>query len=70
MKPLGLYLVNYAHDKVMSINFKLLVVQSRQKKHMDHKVRGMLFQTDENVIRKVSPMKGVMRFGKKRKLSS
>ena len=35
---------------------------------MDHKVRDMAFQTGENVLLKVLPMKRVMRFGKKSKL--
>ncbi|WMV09494.1 hypothetical protein MTR67_002879 [Solanum verrucosum] len=48
---------------------KLLVAQSRQKNYADHKVREMLFQTGEKVLFKVSPMKGVMRLGKKSKLS-
>ncbi|WMV41304.1 hypothetical protein MTR67_034689 [Solanum verrucosum] len=39
--------------------------RSRQKKYADHKA----FQTDEKFLLKVSPMKGVMRFGKKVKLS-
>ncbi|WMV59080.1 hypothetical protein MTR67_052465 [Solanum verrucosum] len=45
------------------------VAQSRQKKYADHKVRDMEFQMGENVLLMVSPMKGVMRFGKKGKLS-
>ncbi|WMV25135.1 hypothetical protein MTR67_018520 [Solanum verrucosum] len=58
-----------AQDKVRSIQTKLLVAQSRQKKYVNHKVRDMAFQSSENVFLKVSPMKGVMRFGKKGKLS-
>ncbi|KAH0765327.1 hypothetical protein KY285_001198 [Solanum tuberosum] len=57
--------VKDAQDKVRSIQAKLLAAQSRQKKYVDHKVRDMVFQTGENVLLKVSPMKGVMRFGKK-----
>ncbi|WMV46618.1 hypothetical protein MTR67_040003 [Solanum verrucosum] len=38
-------------------------------KYADHKVRDIVFQSGENVLLKVSPMKGVMRFGKKGKLS-
>ncbi|KAH0653103.1 hypothetical protein KY290_031391 [Solanum tuberosum] len=49
VKPLGVDLVKDAQDKVRSIQDKLLAAQSRQKKYADHKV---------------SPMKGVMRFGK------
>ncbi|WMV19957.1 hypothetical protein MTR67_013342, partial [Solanum verrucosum] len=59
----------YYRDKVISIQPKLLVVQNRQKKYADRKVRDMTFQTSEQVLLKVSPMKGVMQFGKKGKLS-
>ncbi len=70
VKPLGVDLVKDAQDKVRSIQAKLLAAQSRQKKYADHKVRDMTFQTGENVLLKVSPMKGVMRFGKKVKANS
>ncbi|WMV30391.1 hypothetical protein MTR67_023776, partial [Solanum verrucosum] len=69
VKPLGVDLVKDGQDKVKSIQAKLLAPQSRYKKYADHKVRYMAFQTGENVLLKVSPMKGVMRFGKKGKLS-
>ncbi|KAH0679272.1 hypothetical protein KY284_020357 [Solanum tuberosum] len=58
-------LLKDAQDKVRSIQSKLLVAQSRQKKYADHEVRDMVFRTGENVLLKVSPMKGVMKFGKK-----
>ncbi len=35
----------------------------------DHKVREMAFEATENVLLKVLPIKGVMRFHKKGKLS-
>ncbi|WMV31473.1 hypothetical protein MTR67_024858 [Solanum verrucosum] len=70
VKPLRVDLVKDAQDKVRSIQAKLLAAQSRQKKYADHNVRDMTFQTGEKVLLKVSPMKGVMRFGKKGKLSS
>ncbi|WMV14703.1 hypothetical protein MTR67_008088 [Solanum verrucosum] len=62
-------LLKDAQDKIMSIQAKLLAAQSRQKKYADHKVRDMTFQIGENIIHKVSPMKGVIRFSKKGKLS-
>ena len=48
---------------------EFLAAQSRQKKYEVYKVRDMEFQTSENIICKVSPMKKVMSFGKKSKLS-
>ncbi|XP_015075300.1 uncharacterized protein LOC107019268 [Solanum pennellii] len=45
------------------------MAQSRQKSYADRKVRDLEFMIGERVLLKVSPMKGVMRFGKKVKLS-
>ncbi|XP_069151866.1 uncharacterized protein [Solanum lycopersicum] len=47
----------------------LLAAQSRQKEYADQKVRDFDFMEGEQVLLKVSPMKGVMRFGKRGKLS-
>lgn len=69
VKPLGVDLVMDAQEKVRSIQAKLLAAHSIYKKYVDHKVREMEFQIGENVLLKVSPMKWVMRFGKKGKLS-
>ncbi|KAH0764726.1 hypothetical protein KY285_000597 [Solanum tuberosum] len=62
VKPLGVDLVKKAQDKVRSIQAKLLAAQSQQKNYADCKA-------GEQVLLKVSPIKGVMRFGKKGKLS-
>ena len=51
------------------IQEKLLATQSRQKEYADRKVRNLEFMEGEQVLLKVSPMKGVMRFGKRGKLS-
>ena len=48
---------------------KLLAAQSRQKEYEDRKVRDLEFMKGKQVLLKVSPMKGVMRFGKQGKLS-
>ncbi|WMV14095.1 hypothetical protein MTR67_007480 [Solanum verrucosum] len=45
------------------------MAQSRQKSCVDQKVRDLEFMVGERVLLKVSLMKGVMRFGKKGKLS-
>ena len=47
-----------------SIQEKLLAAQSRLKEYADQKVRELEFMEGEQVLLKVSPMKGVMRFGK------
>ena len=55
--------------EVKFIQEKLLAVQSRQKEYADRKVRDLDFMEGEQVLLKVSPMKGVMQFGKRGKLS-
>ena len=51
------------------IRYTLKTAQSRQKCYADVSRRELEFQVDDWVFLKVSPMKGVMRFGKKEKLS-
>lgn len=70
MKPLRVDLVKDAQDKVRRIQANLYATQSRQKKYEYHKVRYTTFQTGENVFLMVSPVKWVVRFGKKGKISS
>ncbi|XP_059290319.1 uncharacterized protein LOC132043883 [Lycium ferocissimum] len=56
-------------DKVKLIQEKLLAAQSRLKVYADWKVRELEFMEGEQVFLKISPMNGVIRFGKKDKLS-
>ena len=42
---------------------------SRQKSYADHRRRNFEFEEGDKVYLKISPMKGVVRFGKKGKLS-
>ncbi|XP_070056941.1 uncharacterized protein [Nicotiana tomentosiformis] len=46
-----------------------LVGQSRQKSYADRRDRDVSYMVGEKVLLRVLPMKGVMRFGKKGKLS-
>ncbi|WMV42033.1 hypothetical protein MTR67_035418, partial [Solanum verrucosum] len=54
-----------AMEKVQLIRDRLKTAQSRQKSYADVRKRDLEFQIDDWVFLKVSPMKGVMRFGKK-----
>ena len=65
----GTDLMRQSLEKVKFIQEKLLAAQSRQKEYADRKVRDLDFIKGEQVLLKVSPMKGVMRFGKRGKLS-
>ncbi|WMV25358.1 hypothetical protein MTR67_018743 [Solanum verrucosum] len=56
-------------EKVQLIKDRLKTAQSHQKSYAYIRRRDLEFQIDDWVFLKVSPIKGVMRFGKKGKLS-
>ncbi|PKU83820.1 uncharacterized protein LOC110105694 [Dendrobium catenatum] len=62
-------LVDDATKKISLIRDRLKAVQDRHKKYYDAKHRSVEFDVGEFVFLKVSPMKGVKRFGKVGKLS-
>ncbi|XP_042415106.1 uncharacterized protein LOC122004253 [Zingiber officinale] len=66
---LGLDLVTYTVNLVAKIRDRIQTAQSRQRSYADHRQRGLKFTVGDHVFLKVSPMKGVLRFGKKGKLS-
>ncbi|XP_060190412.1 uncharacterized protein LOC132619568 [Lycium barbarum] len=66
---LGPDLVQQALEKVVTIRERLKTAQSRQKFYADKKVCNVEFMKGEKVFLKVSPVKGVVRFGRKGKLS-
>ena len=56
-------------NKVKQIQNSLKVAQSRQKSYADKRRRPLKFAKGDHVYLKVSPMKGVNRFGVKGKLA-
>ena len=56
-------------EVVEKIRKCMLVAQDRQKFYADPKRRPLEFSVGDKVFLKVAPMKGIMRFGKKGKLS-
>ena len=66
---IGPDLVLYAMEKVQFIRDRLKTAQSHQKSYADVRRRELEFQVDDWIFLKVSPMKGVIRFGKKGKPS-
>ncbi|XP_059288497.1 uncharacterized protein LOC132041821 [Lycium ferocissimum] len=62
---LGPDLIQQAVDKVKVIQERLLAAQSRQKSNTDNRRRKLEFKVGDWVFLKISPMKGVMIFGKK-----
>ena len=68
-KDLKPEVVREAEEKVKVIRQRLLTAGSRQKSYADRRRKDLEFSVGQMVFLKVSPMKGVMRFGKKGKLS-
>ena len=56
-------------EKVKFIRERLKTAQSRQKSYADVRRRDLEFEVGDLVYLKISPMRGVKRFGKKGKLS-
>ena len=63
LRPWGTDLLRESLNKKF-IQEKLVAAQNRQKEYADRKVRDLEFMEGEHVLLKVSPMKGVMLFGK------
>ena len=66
---LGLDMVQDAVRKVGLIRDKMRAAQSRQKSYADNKHWELEFDVGDHVFLKISPFKGVMRCGKRGKLS-
>ena len=62
-------LVKETEEKVRQIQSNLKIAQSRQKSYVDKRRRPLVFNKGDYVYLKVSPMKGVNRFGVKGKLA-
>ena len=54
---------------VEKIRQRMLTDQSRQKSYVDKRIKPLEFEVGNIVFLKISPMKGVMRFGIKGKLN-
>ncbi|KAJ9562131.1 hypothetical protein OSB04_007291 [Centaurea solstitialis] len=65
----GPEIIQETADKVKGIRERLKAAQDRQKSYADKKRRPVDFQVGERVMLKVSPWNGIIRFGKRGKLS-
>jgi hypothetical protein len=65
----GVDLVKKTEEKVRQIQNNLKVAQSQQKSYANKGRRPLMFKVRDYVHLKVSPMKGVTRFGVKGKLT-
>jgi hypothetical protein len=68
-QTLGSELIQDTREKVRVIKERMSAAQSWQKSYVDNRRRPLEFEVGDRVFLKVSPMRGVMRFGKKGKLS-
>ncbi|KAI3797484.1 hypothetical protein L1987_32741 [Smallanthus sonchifolius] len=65
----GPKLIQETSDKILQIRDNIRVARSRQKSYADKRRKPLEFQVGDLVLLKVSPWKGVIRFGKKGKLA-
>ena len=56
-------------DKIKVIRDRLKIAQDRQKSYADNRRRDQEFEVGDMVFLRISPWKGVLRFGKRGKLS-
>ncbi|GKA32612.1 reverse transcriptase domain-containing protein, partial [Tanacetum coccineum] len=66
---IGPELIQETTDKVVLIKEKLKAARDRQKSYADNRRKPLEFEVGDRVMLKVSPWKGVIRFGKKGKLA-
>ncbi|GJQ88935.1 putative reverse transcriptase domain-containing protein [Tanacetum coccineum] len=66
---LGPELIQETTEKIIQIKQRMQAARDRQKSYADLKRKPMEFQVKDKVMLKVSPWKGVVRFGKRGKLN-
>ncbi|GJU60318.1 putative reverse transcriptase domain-containing protein [Tanacetum coccineum] len=66
---LGPELIQETTEKIIQIKQRMQAARDRQKSYADLKRKPMEFQIGDKVMLKVSPWKGVVRFGKRGKLN-
>ncbi|KAK4845284.1 hypothetical protein QYF36_003122 [Acer negundo] len=69
-KLLGLEIVQITTEKIEIVRDRLKVGQDRQKSYTDKRRRGLKFKVGDQVFLRISPWKGILRFGRHGKLSS
>nr|GEZ32090.1 putative reverse transcriptase domain-containing protein [Tanacetum cinerariifolium] len=68
-KLLGPEIVQETTEKIVQIKERLKVARDRQKSYADKRQKPLEFSVSDKALLKVSPRKGVVRFGKRSKLS-
>jgi hypothetical protein len=62
-------IIEEAEEKVRLIKDRLKIAQSRQKSYADNKHRDVTYEVGDRAYLRVSPLRGVKRFGIKGKLA-
>ena len=68
-KSLDLEFIHETTDKIALIRERIKTACDRQKSYADNRRKALEFQVGDRVMLKVSPWKGITRFGKKGKLA-
>ena len=68
-KLVGPKIVQVTCDKIKVIRDRLKIAQDRQKSYANNRRRDLEFEVGDMVFLRISPWKGVLRFGKRGKLS-
>ncbi|XP_043694216.1 uncharacterized protein LOC122644914 [Telopea speciosissima] len=66
---MGPEILQVAQEKVLLIQMRMKAAQDRQKNYADAKRKELKFLVGDNAFLKIAPMRGVIRFGKRGKLS-
>nr|GEV85332.1 reverse transcriptase domain-containing protein [Tanacetum cinerariifolium] len=66
---IGPEIIHETTEKIIQIKSRIQAARDRQKSYADLKCKPMDFQVGDKVMFKVSPWKGVVRFGKRGKLN-
>ena len=65
-KLLGPEMVRETNEKIGIVREKMKTAQHRQKRYTDKRCKDLEFEVGDHVFLKVSPIRGVVRFGQKR----
>ncbi|GKE57090.1 hypothetical protein Tco_1496275, partial [Tanacetum coccineum] len=65
----GPKIVHETTEKIIQIKKRIQAIRDRQKSYADRRRKPLEFEVGDKVMLKVSPWKGVIRFGKRGKLN-
>ncbi|GKD02304.1 hypothetical protein Tco_1177278, partial [Tanacetum coccineum] len=66
---IGPEIVHETTEKIIQIKKRIQAARDRQKSYVDRRRKPLEFEVGDKVMLKVSPWKGVIRFGKRGKLN-